>query len=87
MAVARLAPLLPRRRKPVPANGGREHYLRAHLDSDSEGHLTVRAFEDQDSSLISIFAAANALIQLSPNAPALKQGALVDVIAPDIFLC
>ena len=71
----------------LPANGGREHYLRAHLDSDSEGHLTVRAFEDQDSSLISIFAAANALIQLSPNAPALKQGALVDVIAPDIFLC
>lgn len=69
----------------LPANGGREHYLRAHLDSGSEGHLTVRAFEDQDSSLISIFAAANALIQLPPNAPALDKGALVDVIAWNMF--
>lgn len=69
----------------LPANGGREHYLRAQLDSGSEGHLTVRAFEDQDSSLISIFAAANALIQLPRNAPALEKGALVDVIAWTIF--
>lgn len=69
----------------LPANGGREHYLRARLDSDVEGRMMVRAFEDQDSSLISIFAAANALIQLPPHAPALEQGALVDVIALDIF--
>lgn len=68
----------------LPANGGREHYLRAHLDSDSEGWLTVRAFEDQDSSLISIFAAANALIQLAPGAPALEQGGLVDVLPLDM---
>jgi molybdopterin molybdotransferase len=67
----------------LPANGPREHYLRAHLDSDGEGRLTVRAFEDQDSSLISIFAAANALIQLPPDAPATKQGALVDVLRLD----
>lgn len=69
----------------LPANGGREHYLRARLDCDSEGHLTVRAFEDQDSSLISIFAAANALVQLAPNASAMEQGALADVIAWDVF--
>jgi molybdopterin molybdotransferase len=67
----------------LPANGPREHYLRAHLDSDGEGRLTVRAFEDQDSSLISIFAAANALIRLPPNAPAMEQGALVDVLRLD----
>ncbi len=67
----------------APANGPREHYLRAHLDSDTEGRLTVRAFEDQDSSLISIFAAANALIQLPPDAPAMEQGALVDVLRLD----
>jgi molybdopterin molybdotransferase len=67
----------------LPANGPREHYLRAHLDSDGEGRLTVRAFEDQDSSLISIFAAANALIQLPRDAPALEQGALVDVLRLD----
>jgi molybdopterin molybdotransferase len=64
----------------LPANGGREHYLRSELKADSEGRLTIRAFEDQDSSLISIFAAANALIRLAPDAPAQKEGALMDVL-------
>jgi molybdopterin molybdotransferase len=64
----------------LPANGGREHYLRSALQPDGEGRLTVRAFEDQDSSLISIFAAANALIRLAPDAPAQAEGALVDVL-------
>jgi molybdopterin molybdotransferase len=64
----------------LPANGPREHYLRARLDVDGEGQQMVRAFEDQDSSLISIFAAANALICLRADAPALAQGALVDVL-------
>jgi len=65
---------------PLPANGPREHYLRAHLDTDQEGRLTVRAFEDQDSSLIAIFAAANALIRLPPDVPAMEAGTLVDVL-------
>jgi molybdopterin molybdotransferase len=65
---------------PLPANGPREHYLRAHLDTDQEGRLTVRAFEDQDSSLIAVFAAANALIRLPPDIPATEAGALVDVL-------
>ncbi len=64
----------------LPANGPREHYLRALLDVDGEGRLRARSFEDQDSSLISIFAAANALIRLPPDMPTLAQGALVDVI-------
>jgi molybdopterin molybdotransferase len=64
----------------LPANGPREHYLRARVDVDGEGQQMVRAFEDQDSSLISIFAAANALIRLPADAPALPQGALVDVL-------
>jgi molybdopterin molybdotransferase len=71
----------------LPPNGGREHYLRAHLDHDSEGRLTVRAFQDQDSSLISIFAAANALIRLAPNTPTLEAGALVDVMPLDMSGC
>jgi molybdopterin molybdotransferase len=66
--------------EPLPANGPREHYLRALLETDEEGRLAVRAFEDQDSSLISVFAAANALIRLPPDAPALMAGALVDVL-------
>ena len=64
----------------LPANASREHYLRAELRPEKNGRLTVRAFEDQDSSLISVFAAANALIRLMPDAPAQEQGALVDVL-------
>jgi len=64
----------------LPANGGREHYLRSALEPDDQGRMTVRAFEDQDSSLISIFAAANALIRLVPDAPAQDVGTLVDVL-------
>jgi molybdopterin molybdotransferase len=67
----------------LPPNGPREHYLRARLGADDDGMLTVNAFEDQDSSLISIFAAANALIRLSPDAPAQAEGVLVDVLRLD----
>jgi molybdopterin molybdotransferase len=69
----------------LPANGPREHYLRARLDSDGEGMQTVRAFEDQDSSLISVFAAANALIRLPADVPALPAGATVDVLPLEAF--
>lgn len=65
---------------PLPANGPREHYLRAQLYADDGGQLTVKSFEDQDSSLISVFAAANALIRIMPDAPAQAQGARVDVL-------
>ncbi len=64
----------------LPANGPREHYLRARLAVDGEGQQIVRAFEDQDLSLISVFAAADALIRLPPGAPPLAAGALVDVL-------
>jgi len=69
--------------KPLSANGPREHYLRARWHLDEEGRLTVQAFEDQDSSLISVFAAANALIRLPPNLPAQGTGALVDMLMLD----
>jgi len=64
----------------LPANGPREHYLRALLETNGDGQHTARAFEDQDSSLISVFAAANALIRLPPHAPQSDVGALVDVL-------
>ena len=66
----------------LPANGSREHYLRASLDR-TNAEATVRAFEQQDSSLLSVFASANALIRLAPHAPALDEGALVDVLTLD----
>jgi len=64
----------------LPANGPREHYLRARLEVDSHGRQIVQAFSDQDSSLVSVFAAANALVRLPPGAPASDAGALVDVL-------
>jgi molybdopterin molybdotransferase len=67
----------------LPANGPREHYLRARLSADAGGVLNVRAFEQQDSSLLSVFASANALIRLMPNAPAIAPGELVDVLLLD----
>jgi len=69
----------------LPANGPREHYVRARLDVDEDGMQIVRAFEDQDSSLISVFAAANALIRLPPDAAALAAGAIVDVLPLESF--
>jgi molybdopterin molybdotransferase len=69
--------------EPMPANGQREHYLRALAELDDQGCLAVRAFEDQDSSRISIFAAANALIRLPVDTPALEKGDLVDVLMLD----
>ena len=73
--------------KPLPANGPREHYLRSTLAVDEDGRLTVCAFEDQDSSLISVFASANALIRLPAGAAASPAGALVDVLPLDGPLC
>lgn len=67
----------------LPANGPREHFLRARLSDDGDGQLTVRAFEKQDSSLLSVFASANALIRMMPGAPATEAGAPVDVLPLD----
>ena len=64
----------------LPANGKREQFMRALCESDREGQLTVRGFDNQDSSLLLVFAAANALIRRAPDTPALEKGALVDVL-------
>jgi molybdopterin molybdotransferase len=67
----------------LPPNGAREHYLRSHLDYEN-GQATVRAFEQQDSSLVSVFASANALIRIMAHAPAIPAGTLVDVLPLDM---
>ena len=61
----------------------REHYLRAHIGSDSDGRLTARAFENQDSSLLSVFSAANGFVRLAPDEPARDTGTVVDVLLLD----
>ncbi len=75
MPVTRRAPL----GEALEANGPREHYMRAVLDAEG----TLRTFGDQDSSLLSVFARANALIRRAPSAPAAHAGEAVDYLSFD----
>ncbi|MGR3378503.1 molybdopterin molybdotransferase MoeA [Salipiger abyssi] len=59
----------------IPANGPREHYMRARLGTDG-----VSVFERQDSSLLSVLGAANALVVRPPNDPARAAGELVEIV-------
>ncbi|ODT88212.1 gephyrin-like molybdotransferase Glp [Phenylobacterium sp. SCN 70-31] len=76
-------PVLPMRRArleaPLPANGPREHWMRARLGHADAG-LTARPYRDQDSSLVGVFAAADALLVRPAGAPAAGAGDLVDVL-------
>lgn len=63
----------------LPANGPREHWMRASLSFEG-GAVTVRPFRDQDSSLVSVFAAADALLRRAPDAPALSAGDLAEAL-------
>ncbi len=66
---------------PMPANGPRDHYVRAEVVIAEDGQRRVRAFSDQDSSLVTVMAAANALIRRPPHAPALAAGEGVETLA------
>ncbi len=55
--------------EPLAANGPREHYMRATLDRDG-----IRACEDQDSSLLSVLAHADALLVRPAEDPAREAG-------------
>ena len=65
---------------PLPKAGNREEYLRAILTLGADGRATVQAAEKQDSSLLSPFLTANALIRRPPNAPPTATGDLVDIV-------
>lgn len=56
------------------ANDGREDYLRATLHRDAAGALVATPFDDQDSSLLSVLARAQALVVRAPRAPAASAG-------------
>ena len=68
---------------PLPANGGREHWMRARLGYGADGALTAQAFGDQDSSLVTVFAGADALIRRAIGAPAIEAGGVVEVLRLD----
>jgi molybdopterin molybdotransferase len=59
------------------ANGPRDSYLRAELRVSADGVAIARAFPDQDSSLMSVMAKAEALIRRPAGAPPAAAGDLV----------
>ncbi len=65
---------------PLPATGGRAEYLRAVLTLNAEGRAQVRAAENQDSSMLSPFLTANALIRRPIKIAAAGAGDLVDIV-------
>ena len=62
------------------ANGPREHWVRARLEVGPDGVVTATPLTDQDSSLVTVFAKADALLRREPNAPALGAGDLVHIL-------
>jgi len=63
----------------LPANGPREHWMRAKLAFEG-GEVTIRPYRDQDSSLVSVFAAADALLRRMAGAPAASAGEVVEAL-------
>jgi molybdopterin molybdotransferase len=66
--------------QPLPANGPREHWMRAARTVDADGRVVVTPFPDQDSSLIGVFSRADALILRPADAPAAAAGEVVDLL-------
>lgn len=67
----------------VSTNGARQHYMRAKTSISRFGQVEIRAFDDQDSSLQSIFASANALLIRPVRAAYAEAGSVVDYISLD----
>ena len=65
--------------RPLPANGPREHWMRARLSFEG-GEVLAEPFRDQDSSLVSVFSAADALLKRPAAAAAAGAGEVVEVL-------
>ncbi len=65
------------------ANGQRQDYMRAKLSADPEGRLTATPFDQQDSSMLALFAQAGCLIVRPIGAPPAKAGDQVPIIRLD----
>ncbi|MEY4256309.1 MAG: hypothetical protein RLZZ141_1536 [Pseudomonadota bacterium] len=64
---------------PLPSNGPREHWMRARIEN-RQGVMVAHPFRDQDSSLVSIFAQADALVCQPAHSDGLEAGALVKIL-------
>jgi len=76
---APFATITARAATPLAANGPREHWMRARL-SHEDGAISVHPYGDQDSSLVTVFAAADALLRRPPGAPAVEAGGMVEAL-------
>jgi molybdopterin molybdotransferase len=65
---------------PLPENDRRFDHLRARLETAADGALQATPFPVQDSSMLKTLARAEGLILRPPHAPALPEGAAVEVI-------
>ena len=72
--------ILARSAQALPANGPREHWMRARLTHDEDGALLAEAFNDQDSSLVTVFAGADALVRRGVGATAVAANGAVEVL-------
>lgn len=63
----------------LPANGDRRDFMRAALDRTTEG-LVATPFRKQDSSMISLFANAGALVIRPPHASPARTGETVEIL-------
>lgn len=63
-----------------PANGAREHWMRGRLTPQPDGSLVAEAFADQDSSLVAVYAMADALLRRPAGAPALAAGEVLEAL-------
>lgn len=66
--------------QPLPANGPREHWLRAARAVDALGRVTVTPFPDQDSSLVGVFSRADCLVVRPAGAAAAAVGDVVELL-------
>lgn len=78
-AAAGAASISARLAQPLGANGAREHWMRAKLTHE-DGALIAEPYRDQDSSLVTVFAAADALLRRPAGAAASNAGDLVEVL-------
>jgi molybdopterin molybdotransferase len=57
--------------------------MRAALSVSADGVLTVQPLRDQDSSLVTVFARADALLRRRADAPEAAAGAVVEILRLD----
>ncbi|OYW39553.1 MAG: hypothetical protein B7Z42_05830, partial [Brevundimonas sp. 12-68-7] len=64
----------------LPANGPREHWMRAARVVGPDGRGAVRALPDQDSAMLTVLSGADGLIRRAANAPQVGAGEDVEIL-------